>query len=101
MRGQDAVTAAIDKTQDVVVRDFLAKTDATRAENATLVVECHARAELDVLRFFDLVFEEARFRVTVLDAEFLQATLTRLVADRAIERMIDEEEFHDSLAAFL
>src|ERR1700682_1318378 len=101
MSGQNAVTAAIYKTQDVVMHDLLAKPDATRAENTTLVVECYARTELDVLRFLYLVFEEARFGVAVLDAEFLQATFARLIADRTIERMIDEQKFHDALAAFV
>ena len=101
MGGQDAVTAAIYETQDVVMHDLLAKPDAARAENATLVVECYAWPQLDVLRFFYLVFEEARLRVAVFDAEFLQATFTRLIADRTIEGMIDEQKFHNALAAFL
>src|SRR5207248_11653012 len=36
-----------------------------------------------------------------LDAEFLQATFTRLVANRTVERMIDEKTFHDALTALL
>ena len=59
MSGQDAVTAAIDETQDIVMRDLLAKPDAARAENATLVIECYAWTELDVFWFFYLAFEEA------------------------------------------
>ena len=61
MGGQDAVAAAIDEAEDVVIRDLLAKPDAARAENAALVVEGHARTELDVLRLLHLVLEEARF----------------------------------------
>src|SRR5450432_111646 len=101
MSGQDALAAAIDEPQDIVMHDLLAKPDATRAENATLVIECYAGTELDVLWFLYLVFEKARFRVAVLDAEFLQATFTCLIADRTIERMIDEQKLHHALAAFL
>ena len=82
MRGQNGVAAAIDETQHVVVRDFLAKPDAARAENATLVIERDARTELDVLRFLYLVLEETRFRVAVFDAEFLEAAFAGLIADR-------------------
>lgn len=39
--------------------------------------------------------------VAVVDAEFLQTTFARLVADRAIEWMINEQKFHDAAAAFL
>ena len=49
MRGQDGVTAAIDKPEDVVVCDFVAEPDAARAEDAALVIECDARPEHDVL----------------------------------------------------
>ena len=72
MRGQNGVTAAIDKSKDVVFRDFLAEANATRAENAALVIERNARAEFDVLRFLHFVFEKTRFRAAVFDAEFLK-----------------------------
>src|SRR4051812_13237584 len=101
MRGEDAVAAAIDEPEDIVLRDLLAETDAARAENAALVIERHPRTELDVLRLFHLVLEEAGVGPAVFDAEFLEAAFARLVTDRTIERVIDEEEFHHALAAFL
>ena len=54
MRGQNGVTAAIDEAEHVVVRDFLAEADAARAENAALVVERDARAELHSFRLSSL-----------------------------------------------
>ena len=60
MRGEDVVAAAIDEPEHVVVRDLLAEANAARAENAALVIERDARAEIDVLRFLHLVFEKAR-----------------------------------------
>ena len=74
--------------------------NAARAENAALVVERDARTELDVLRLLHLVLEEARILSAVLDAEFLEPAFAGLVADRAIERMIDEEKFHHPAPAF-
>jgi hypothetical protein len=93
--------APFDKTKDVVFRDFLTKTNATRAQDATLVVERNARPKPNPFWLFDLVLEKTRIRAPVFDTEFLEATLAGLIADRAIERMIDEEEFHDTAATLL
>src|SRR5256714_11747104 len=101
MRGQDAVAPAIDEAEDVVLRDLLTNPDAGRAKNATVVIERHARAQLDVFRFLDLVFEKPRIRAAILHAEFLEPAFARLIADRTIERMIDEEKFHHAFSAFL
>src|SRR5687768_3575463 len=101
MGGQDAVAAAIDEAEHVVVRDLLAKTNAARAEDAALIIQGDARPELDVLRLLDLVLEETRIGPPIFNAELLQAAFAGLVADRAIERVIDEEEFHHSFPAFL
>jgi hypothetical protein len=60
MRSQHGITAAIDKPKDVVVCDLLAKTDAPRAENATLVIKRDTRTKHYVLGFLDLVFEKTR-----------------------------------------
>src|ERR1043166_10338205 len=100
MRRQYGVTAAIDKPEHIIVRDLLAEPNAARAENATLIVERDARPKLDILRFLDLVLKKARFGVSVLDAKLLQSTFTGLIADRTIERMIDQQEFHYTSLTF-
>src|SRR5205814_8213621 len=100
MRGQHRVTAAVDKAEDVVVRDFVAEANAARAENAALIIERDAWPELHRFWFFDFVFEKARTFRAVLNAEFLQLTFTGLIADRAIERVIDQQKFHHAFAAF-
>src|SRR4051794_39684582 len=100
MRGQDAVAAAIDEPEHVIFRDLLAEADATRAKDAALVIQCDAWAEFDVLRLLHFIFEEARLRIAVLDAEFLQPALTGLIADGAVEWVINEEEFHHAAPAF-
>src|SRR5439155_15115856 len=70
-------------------------------KNATLVIQCHARTDQHIFRFLDFVLEKTRFRVTEIDAEFLQTALASLIANRTIERMIDEEKFHDATLTFL
>ena len=62
MGGEDGVAPAIDEPEDIVLRDFLAETNATRAEDAALVIERDARTEFDVLRLLHLVFEKTRIR---------------------------------------
>src|SRR5437588_4228664 len=100
MRGENGVTAAIDKAKHIVLRDFLAEADAARAKNAALIVERDARPEHNVLRYLYLSFEETLLGRPVLDAEFLQETFAGLIANRTIERMIDEEELHHAALAF-
>src|SRR5260370_42363115 len=100
MRGEHGVTAAVDESEHVVRGNSVAKSNATRAQNAALIIERNARTELHRLRLLHLVFKKAGTGPTILDAELLKLALARLVADRAIERMIDEEEFHYPLATF-
>ena len=71
MRGQYGVTAAIDKSKHIVVRDFLAKTNAARAENAAFIIERNTRPEHHVFWFLHFVFEKTRFARAKIDAEFL------------------------------
>lgn len=94
-------TAAVDETEDVVVRHFLHEADAARAEDAAFVVEDDVLADVLPLGLFDFVLEEVRPAVAEFDGEFLQAALARFVADRAVERVVDEEEFHHAFAAIL
>ena len=37
----------------------------------------------------------------MLNRKFLKATLSSLITNRAIQWVVDEEEFHDALTAFL
>ncbi len=101
MGGEDGVATAIDEAEDVVFRDLLREANAARAKNAALVVERDARAELDVFRLLHFILEETRILAAVLDAELLEAAFSGLVADRAIERVINEQEFHHPTPAFL
>ena len=97
--GERGVAAAVDKAEHVVAGDLLAEADAARTEDATLVVEHDARAEPRALGFDVLPFGEARIAAAVAGGLLLQLALASLVADRAVERVVDEEEFHHAFAA--
>ena len=101
MRCQDGVTAAIDESEHVIMRDFLAKTDATRAENAALVVECYPGTYLHSFRLLHFVFKETRLRIAIVNAEFLQLAFPSLIANRAIKWVVNQEKFHHAVPTFL
>ena len=98
---QRRVAAAIDETEDIVAGDFLAEPDAARTEDAALVVERDAGSERRALGLHVFLLDVARVTAAVAGGLFLQLALARLVANRAIERVIDEEEFHHALATVL
>ena len=81
--------------------DLLTKADAPRAENATLIIKRDPRPEHNILGLLDFVLEKTRFGVAEIDAEFLQTAFAGLIANRAIERMIDKKEFHHTALTFL
>ena len=95
------MAAAVQEAQHIVVRDLLHEADAARAHDATLVIEHDPLADVHALRFFHLLLAEAGLALAELDREFLQTALARLVADRAVERVVDEQKFHHALPAFL
>src|SRR5690606_32384590 len=77
--------------------DLFAETHTTGAVNATLHAfggneRAHALGHDHALRFL-----VAGGRLAVTDRQVLQLALTALVADRAVERVIDEQELHDGV----
>src|ERR1700722_2589088 len=71
--------------------------NAARAVDATRHDRLHQRTEILVLhRAF--VFRVARVIHAVAHCLVLQIALAALVADRAIERMVDQQEFHHAAA---
>ena len=77
--------------------DFLAKTNATRAMDAAAHF-FHRNQRTDVLvEDNTLFFRVARLATAISDRQILQLAFTTLVADRAIERMVDQQEFHHAL----
>src|SRR6185369_11019823 len=89
--------AAVEESQLGGFRDFLGKADAAGALDAPVHVEEHVRPERNALAagVGALVLEpEAGERDAVLERVVLEAALAGLVADRAVERVVDEEELH-------
>ena len=100
MHGQSGVRAALGKAENRVAGDFIHKTNAAAAHDATLIVESDAWADIDVFGLLDFEVDKARRTASEADREFLESALARLVANGAVERVIDEQEFHHTFAAF-
>src|SRR5262249_17916390 len=67
MRSQRAIATALCKTERVISYDVFAKANATRTENATLVIQHDTGSEINLLWLVNLVLYEAAFVLTVLD----------------------------------
>src|SRR5688572_15365818 len=102
LEGRDlAAVAALDDVDLGVGVDLAHEPDAARAENAAVPVEHERRAEIDV-RLDPLAVEHAAREVhpAIRRAErvrkILQRALAALVADGAVQGMVDEKELEDA-----
>ena len=100
MDRERGVGAALGESKDRIGHDLIHEANAAAAHDAALVIEPDARADIDVFRLLHLHIDEPRDAAAVLDGLFLEAALSGLVADGTIQRVIDQEKFHDALAAF-
>ena len=66
-----AVAAALHNTERIIAHYVLSETNAARAENASLVIQHNARAEIDPLGLVNFLFHEAAGRLAVIDRVFL------------------------------
>ena len=77
--------------------DFLPKTNAARAMDTT----AHFLGTYEGPKIFmeddTLFFFVARTRFTVSNGQILQLTFTALVANWAVQRMVDQQELHHAL----
>ena len=101
MHGERGVAAAFGEAEHGIICDLCGETNAAAAHDAALVIKADTRSDIDVLGLLDLVFAEAAFAFAVFDAELLKAAFAGLIANRAVERVIDEEKLHHAFAAFL
>ena len=83
------------------LRDVARETDAARAENAAFRVEHDARSEVNGLRLVNFRLDEAARALAVVHGIFLQLAFAGLVANRAVERMVDEQRFEHAFAHLL
>src|SRR5688500_1226693 len=93
-RAGDRAIAAPELAEPPIAGDLVHEADAARTVDAPLLVEHHRRSERHrlPLRYLDLV--EARPASIVLHVVVLQLALARLIADRAVDRMVDQQELH-------
>jgi len=76
--------------------DLGGEADAARAVDAARHVGRHQRAEV-LVEDDALLFLVARGRRAIADREVLQLAFAALVADRAVERVVDQQELHHAL----
>ena len=82
------------------VGDLRGEADAAASRyDAALVIEAHPRADIiDILRLLDLVPRRSGFfALPCSTLNSCRAAFASLVADGAVERVIDEEELHHAL----
>src|SRR6185437_1987491 len=84
-----------------VASDLLRKTGAPRAQHTAFAVEQHLRRNGDRLGVRALHVAESRFGVAVRHRLVLQRALAALVAHRAVERVVDEQQFDDAVLRLL
>ena len=77
-------------------RDLLGEADTAGAHDAAVGIQQDMLANI-LLGRFDLGFKEAAFGSPVLVGVVLQVALARLVAHRAIHRVVDQQVLHNGL----
>jgi hypothetical protein len=100
-RADVRVRAALGEDQLVVLGDLLAEAHAAVAEDAALAVDRHQRRERERLLEVALGLDEARDAVAPAERDVLQRALAALVADRAVERVVDQQELDDRVLGLL
>ena len=98
LEGRDlAAVASLGDADLRVAVDFAHETHAARAQDAAVAVQHERRTEVDVsLDAFTVEHAARKLHAALVRTkrigEVLQRTLAALVADRAVERVIDQEE---------
>ena len=99
-RADDRVRSAIAGFDGFFTHPLVANTRATLAENAPLRIVGDHRRKVS-LRFRILSLREALFQVSPIESQFLQFTLAAAITDRAVERVIRQQELeHRTLRLF-
>src|SRR4051794_37405833 len=92
---------ALLEDQLVVLADLLREPHAAVAEDAALAVDGNQRRQRERLLEVALGLDEARAAAAPAVGDVLQRALAALVADGAVERVVDEEELDDRLLGSL
>ena len=87
--------AAVEQLDLLVARDLPAEPHAAPAEHAALPVEHHQFGERDGLAEVTLLLPVAAPTGAEVEGLVLQRALTAAVADRAVEGVVDQQQFQD------
>ena len=89
------MVAAVEDPELARAGDLVAEAHAARAEDAALGVQDDVRAEGHGLRLVHLLVGHPRVVEAMPHVVDLQPALSRLVAHRTVERVVDQVEFQD------
>ena len=95
------VVAALEEHQLVVLGHLLGEAHAAVTEDAALAVDGHQRAQLQRLLEVALGLDVARLAAAPAVGDVLQRALAALVAHRAVQRVVDQQELHHRLLRLL
>src|SRR5207237_10344132 len=98
--GDHRLCAAVAGDQLAVLGDAFREARAAVAEDAALAVQGDRRRDRDRLLHRALGEGHARVAGAPAEGQVLQRALAALVADRAVERVVDEDELERRLLAF-
>ena len=92
--GRRCAAASSLKVQEHVARNFLTEAHAALAQDAALTVQQNLRGELQGLAIRALCIDKARALAAFAHCLVLQGAFAALVTNWAIQRVVDEQEFH-------
>ncbi len=95
------VVPAVLELDERVAGDLVGEPGAAGAQDAALTVQQHEVRDGDRLLIVALLFDEPRLSRPVRHRLVLEWALAASVTDRAVERVVDEEELEDSLLSLL
>src|SRR5581483_6811830 len=88
---EHGAVAEIEDRKLAGLADFAAEAHASAAQNAAFLVEEHPLADVDALFVLAPRFQRARKPASEAHRVVLQPALAGLVADRAVQRMVEQE----------
>ncbi len=95
------LVASVDEVDERVARHLLGEAGAAIAQDAALAIQVHEVADGDGLLEVSLLLDEAGLARAVRVRLVLQRALAALVADRAVERVVGEQELEDAVLGLL
>ena len=100
-RRDDALSATLARDEFAVLGDIAREAGAAITEDAALAVEHDRRRDRQRLLVRTLRQRHARIAGAVAERQVLQRALATLVADGAVERVIEQDELEDTVLSLL